>query len=95
MGNLIAKIKRSPREKAEDFIERHSDVWPVILNKVRMGRMLNKQSYIDDANDIYAPLIEADGYGFDGEIEVARELWRIIQAETTPPVKPEDDITPL
>jgi len=84
MGNLIGYIDIT-QQKAEKFINSHKSEWPTILNLIKLGRKTGDQSYLDRANEIYAPLIEKDGYGFDGDIEVARRLWDIIRDKTVPP----------
>lgn len=95
MGNLIgytADKTDMVRGMALQFIEDHKDVWEFVLDRVRIGRQLKCQSYLDEANAVYAPLIEAEGYGIGGEIEVARELWRLMRMATMPKRKPEDAI---
>lgn len=94
-GNFIgftADVKKDLHEKALQFIEDHKDLWEFVLDRVRIGRQLKCQSYLDEANRAYAPIIEEEGYGVGGEIEVARELWRIMRMATMPKRKPEDEI---
>lgn len=81
MGNFIGYYG-DVHTQATKFIEDHPKEWAVILNKVRLGRMLKAQSYLDDANLILAPLVERAGFGINGNIEVARELWTIIRDNT-------------
>ena len=81
MGNFIG-YTGDTHSKAILFINDHAKEWPVIINKVRLGRRLKDNSYLKEANEIYAPIIEKAGFGFNGDIDVARELWKIIR-ETT------------
>lgn len=80
------------KTKALKFIEDHKEDWAFVVDRVTIGRQLNHQEYLDEANRTIAPLIEADGYGFGGEIEVARELWRILREQSKPERKPEDEV---
>lgn len=91
MGNFIG-YSGDTRSLAVKFIDDHKDDWAFVVDRVSIGRQLNHQEYLDEANRIIAPLIEADGYGFGGNIEVARELWRMLREKTTPIRKPEDEV---
>lgn len=89
---FTADRKKEIHSKALQFIDEHKEEWEYVLDRVSIGRQLRCQSYLDEANEVYAPLIEEDGYGIGGDIEVARELWRLMRALTMPKKKPEDEI---
>lgn len=91
MGNFIG-YSGDTHSKAVKFIEDHGEEWAFAVDRVTIGRQLNHQSYLDEANNKIAPLIEADGYGNGREIEVARELWRMLRDQTKPIRKPEDEV---
>ena len=92
MGNFIG-YSGDTHSLAVKFIDDYKDDWAFVVERVSTGRQLNCQSYLDEANSIIAPLIELNGYGFGGKIEVARELWRMLRDQTKPVLKPEDEIT--
>ena len=91
MGNFIG-YSGDTHSLAVKFIDDYKDDWAFVVERVSTGRQLNCQSYLDEANRIIAPLIELNGYGFGGKIEVARELWRMLRDQTKPVLKPEDEI---
>ena len=96
MGNYVGEVVVDrltyARSAAQQFIEDHKDVAEFVHDRVRIGRQLKCQSYLDEANAVYAPLIEAEGYGVGGDIQVARELWKLMRMATMPKRKPEDEI---
>ena len=91
MGNFIG-YSGDTHSLAVKFTEDHKEDWAFVVDRVSIGRQLNQQSYLDEANRIIAPIIELDGYGYGGNIEVARELWRILKDQTKPILRPEDEV---
>ena len=91
MGNFIG-YSGDTHSKAVKFTEDYKDDWAFVVERVNTGRQLNCQSYLDEANRIIAPLIELNGYGYGGKIEVARELWKMLREQTKPVLKPENEI---